>query len=49
MTDRMNSNDLSDEKVQIMFASEKVLKKDWDNKLDERWNTSQINYYLTLK
>jgi len=21
-----------------MLASEKVLMKDWDNKLDERWN-----------
>ena len=24
--------------VMTMLASEEVLKKDWDNKLDERWN-----------
>lgn len=26
------------EGVLTMFASESVLKKDWDNELDERWN-----------
>ena len=31
-------NSFADENVLTMLASEKVLKKDWDNKLDERWN-----------
>ncbi|MEK6913911.1 MAG: hypothetical protein AABW47_04565 [Nanoarchaeota archaeon] len=26
------------ESLLTMFASEDVLKKEWDNKLDERWN-----------
>ena len=26
------------EGILTMLASEKVLKKDWNNKLDERWN-----------
>ena len=26
------------EGILTMLASEKVLKKDWDNELDERWN-----------
>ena len=26
------------ENILTMLASEEVLKKDWDNKLDERWN-----------
>ena len=26
------------ESILIMVASENVLKKDWDNELDERWN-----------
>ena len=26
------------ENILTMLASEKVLKKDWDNELDERWN-----------
>jgi predicted CopG family antitoxin len=26
------------ESILNMLASEKVLRKDWDNKLDERWN-----------
>ena len=26
------------ESILTMLASEEVLKKDWDNKLDERWN-----------
>lgn len=26
------------ESLITMLASEEVLKKDWDNKLDERWN-----------
>ncbi len=25
--------------ILIMLASEEVLKKDWDNNADERWNT----------
>ena len=28
----------SGESILTMLASEKVLKKDWDNELDERWN-----------
>ena len=28
----------SKESILTMLASEKVLKKDWDNKADERWN-----------
>ena len=30
--------DKNNETILTMFASEKVLKKDWDNKADERWN-----------
>ena len=26
------------ESILTMFASEEVLRKDWDNELDERWN-----------
>ena len=26
------------ESILTMLASEEMLKKDWDNKLDERWN-----------
>ena len=26
------------ESIMAMLASEEVLKKDWDNELDERWN-----------
>jgi hypothetical protein len=26
------------ESIMTMFASEDVLKKDWDNEADERWN-----------
>jgi len=26
------------ESLVTMFASEEVLRKDWDNELDERWN-----------
>jgi len=26
------------ESILTMLASENVLKKDWDNKMDERWN-----------
>jgi hypothetical protein len=29
---------LKDESFLTMLASEKTLKKDWDNELDERWN-----------
>jgi len=28
----------NNESILNMLASEEVLKKDWDNKLDERWN-----------
>lgn len=28
----------NNESIIIMLASEEVLKKDWDNKLDERWD-----------
>lgn len=28
----------SNESILTMLASEESLKKDWDNKLDERWN-----------
>ncbi|MBI2452445.1 hypothetical protein HYV50_05225 [Candidatus Pacearchaeota archaeon] len=28
----------SKESILTMLASEEVLKKDWDNELDERWN-----------
>ena len=28
----------NNEGIMTMLASEQVLKKDWDNKLDERWN-----------
>ncbi|MBS3079847.1 hypothetical protein J4221_00075 [Candidatus Pacearchaeota archaeon] len=30
--------DKNKESILTMLASEKVLKKDWDNELDERWN-----------
>ena len=29
---------MENESVMNMFASQEVLKKDWDNKMDERWN-----------
>ena len=33
-------NKISDEETLFtMLASEDVLKKEWDNELDERWNT----------
>ncbi len=28
----------NNESILTMLASEKTLKKDWDNELDERWN-----------
>lgn len=28
----------SNQSIMTMLASEEVLKKDWDNELDERWN-----------
>ena len=31
-------NHPNSESIMTMLASEKVLKKDWDNELDERWN-----------
>jgi predicted CopG family antitoxin len=30
--------DTGSESILTMLASESVLKKDWDNELDERWN-----------
>jgi hypothetical protein len=32
------NQDKNNETILTMFASEKVLEKDWDNKADERWN-----------
>ncbi len=32
------NKDKNNETILTMFASEKVLKKDWENKADERWN-----------
>jgi len=29
---------LNDESILTMLASESVLKREWDNELDERWN-----------
>ena len=34
----MIQNHPNSESITTMLASEKVLKKDWDNKSDERWN-----------
>lgn len=34
----LESLNKEDEGVLTMLASEDVLKKDWDNELDERWN-----------
>ena len=31
-------NKIDEESIFTMLASEQVLKKDWDNELDERWN-----------
>ena len=31
-------NIMENESVMNMFASQEILKKDWDNKMDERWN-----------
>ncbi len=31
-------NDKNSEGIMTMLASEEVLKKDWDNETDERWN-----------
>ena len=31
-------NDKNSEGIMTMLASEDVLKKDWDNEADERWN-----------
>ncbi len=30
--------EIDDESMETMLASESALKKDWDNKYDERWN-----------
>ena len=32
------NNFFNNNSIMTMFASEDVLKKDWDNELDERWN-----------
>ena len=29
---------INDESLAVMLLSEETLKKDWDNKYDERWN-----------
>lgn len=34
----MFKNHPNGESIMTMLASEEVLKKDWDNELDERWN-----------
>ena len=34
----MLRNHPNSESIMTMLASEEGLKKDWDNKLDERWN-----------
>ena len=34
----MLRNHPNSESIMTMLASEEVLKKDWDNELDERWN-----------
>lgn len=34
----LESLDKNNESVLTMLASEDVLKKDWDNKLDDRWD-----------
>ena len=31
-------NIMENESIMNMFASQEILKKDWDNKMDERWN-----------
>ena len=31
-------NIMENESVMNMFASQEILKKDWENKMDERWN-----------
>lgn len=31
---------INKEGILTMLASEKVLKKEWDNELDERWNNA---------
>ena len=36
--DRIIKKIKSDEGMETMIMSEHVLKKDWDNKYDERWN-----------
>ncbi len=30
----------NNESILTMLASEEILKKDWDNELDERWNNA---------
>mgnify|MGYP001600838975 CR=1 FL=1 len=32
-------NEINNETILTMLASEEVLKKDWDNELDKRWNS----------
>lgn len=34
----LESISVSSESVMAMLASEEVLKREWDNELDERWN-----------
>jgi len=35
--EKINKN-INQESILTMFASEDVLRKEWDNELDERWN-----------
>lgn len=34
----LNKLDFNTESIKTMLASEESLKKDWDNKYDDRWN-----------
>lgn len=36
------------ESILTMLASEKTLRKDWDNELDERWNDVLLEGYRVL-
>ena len=35
---KMSDKELNKESIFTMLASEEVLRSDWDNELDERWN-----------
>lgn len=38
MKDKTKKGIMTREGILTMLASEEILKKDWDNKQDERWN-----------